>query len=61
MQAADLDGAAHRVLDAGVMHLDPATAVFDAMLAGWKRQQQSGSYGRRRLRRAVLSVSSRLS
>ena len=41
MQAADLDGAAHLVLDAGVRHLDPATAVFDAMLAGWERQQRS--------------------
>jgi len=23
------------------VHLDPATAVFEAMLEGWKRQQQT--------------------
>jgi site-specific recombinase XerD len=41
MGAVDLEGAAHLVLDAGVRHLDQAGAVFDAMLAGWERQQRS--------------------
>jgi hypothetical protein len=38
-RAADLPGAAHLVLTQGVVHLDPATAVFDGMLEGWARQQ----------------------
>jgi site-specific recombinase XerD len=38
---ADLDGAAHLMLAPGVRHLDEATAVFQAMLEGWKRQQDS--------------------
>ncbi|WP_228769862.1 tyrosine-type recombinase/integrase [Actinokineospora alba] len=29
------------MLPEGVRHLDPETAVFDAMLSGWERQQQS--------------------
>lgn len=37
----DLDGAAHRVLAAGVEYLDPQTSVFEAMLSGWQAQQQS--------------------
>jgi site-specific recombinase XerD len=37
----DLEGAAHLVLAAGVAHLDPAEAVFAAMLEGWRRQQRS--------------------
>ena len=40
-RAADLAGAAHLTLADGVVHLDPATAVFEAMLEGWKRQQQT--------------------
>jgi integrase/recombinase XerD len=40
-RAADLPGAAHLTLAAGVMHLDPASAVFEGMLEGWKRQQQT--------------------
>jgi site-specific recombinase XerD len=40
-QAADLPGAAHLELVGGVIHLDPKPALFDAMLAGWVRQQQS--------------------
>jgi TIR domain len=32
--SADLPGAAHLVLVAGVAHLDPASAVFEAMLEG---------------------------
>ena len=40
-RAADLPGAAHLTLADGVVHLDPATAVFEAMLEGWKRQQQT--------------------
>jgi site-specific recombinase XerD len=37
----DLDGAVHLVLPPGVGHLDPESAVFEAMLAGWERQQRS--------------------
>jgi site-specific recombinase XerD len=40
-QAADLPGAAHLELVDGVIHLDPKTALLDAMLAGWVRQQQT--------------------
>lgn len=36
----DLPGAAHLVLLDGVVHLDPAPAVFEAMLDGWARQQR---------------------
>jgi len=34
-------GSAALTLVAGVRHLDPQRAVFDAMLAGWTRQQQA--------------------
>jgi len=34
-------GAAHLVLADGVAYLDPQTAVFEAMLEGWDRQQRS--------------------
>lgn len=34
-------GSAALMLVAGVRHLDPQRAVFDAMLAGWTRQQQA--------------------
>jgi len=40
-QAADLPGAAHLELLDGVVHLDPQPALLEAMLAGWRRQQQS--------------------
>ena len=40
-QAADLPGAAHLELVDGVVHLDPKPALFDAMLTGWVRQQQT--------------------
>ncbi len=40
-RAADLEGAAHLVLADGVVHLDPAPAVFEAMLEGWTRQQRT--------------------
>ena len=40
-RAADLPGAAHLTLAGGVVHLDPATAVFEAMLEGWQRQRQT--------------------
>ncbi|MCW6005360.1 tyrosine-type recombinase/integrase [Micromonospora sp. CPCC 205371] len=36
----DLSGAAHLTLAAGVVHLDPAAAVYQAMLDGWARQQR---------------------
>jgi integrase/recombinase XerD len=37
----DLPGAAHLVLASGVVHLDPASAVFEAMLEGWETQQRA--------------------
>lgn len=37
----DLPGAAHLTLVEGVVHLDPPTAVFEAMLDGWATQQRS--------------------
>jgi len=37
----NLPGAAHLVLVAGVAHLDPASAVFEAMLEGWAVQQRT--------------------
>ena len=40
-KAVDLPGAAHLVLAEGVVHLDPASAVFEAMLEGWKTQQRA--------------------
>jgi hypothetical protein len=40
-QAANLPGAARLELVDGVIHLDPKPALFDAMLAGWVRQQQT--------------------
>jgi hypothetical protein len=36
----DLPGAAHLLLADGIVHLDPASAVFEAMLEGWARQQR---------------------
>jgi len=39
-ERADLVGAAHLVLVDRVVHLDPAAAVFEAMLEGWARQQR---------------------
>jgi hypothetical protein len=41
VRAADLPGAAHLVLCDTVVHLDPAPAVFEAMLEGWARQQRT--------------------
>ncbi len=34
-------GSAHLVLADNVVHLDPAPAVFEAMLEGWRRQQSA--------------------
>jgi integrase/recombinase XerD len=31
----------HLTLGGGVTHLDPASAVFEAMLEGWARQQRA--------------------
>jgi site-specific recombinase XerD len=39
-EAVDVPGAAHLVLLQGVEYLDPAPAVFEAMLEGWARQQR---------------------
>src|SRR6266511_3661879 len=36
-----LPGSAGLVLHEGVAHLDPAAAVFEAMLAGWAVQQRA--------------------
>ncbi len=38
---ADLPGTARLELAAGVVHLDPAAAVFEGMLQGWARQQRT--------------------
>jgi hypothetical protein len=35
LRAAGLPGAAHLMLAAGVAHLDPSSAMFEAMLEGW--------------------------
>jgi site-specific recombinase XerD len=40
-QVADLPGAACLELVDGVIHLDPKTALLEAMLAGWVRQQRT--------------------
>ncbi|MFD7082246.1 tyrosine-type recombinase/integrase [Streptomyces sp. NPDC059918] len=40
-RAVDLPGAAHLVLADGVVHLDPESAAFEAMLDGWARQQRA--------------------
>src|SRR5438445_9258110 len=40
-RAVDLPGAAHLVLASGVVHLDPASAMFEAMLEGWETQQRA--------------------
>lgn len=50
VRAVDLPGAAHLVLQDGVSYLDPAPALFESMLGGWERQQQS-----RFLRPATIS------
>lgn len=38
---AEVPGSARLVLAPGVIHLNEQVAVFDAMLAGWERQQKS--------------------
>lgn len=40
-RAVDLPGAAHLVLTEGVVHLDPESAMFEAMLEGWRTQQRA--------------------
>lgn len=40
-RVADLEGAAHLLLFDRVVYLDPAPAVFDAMIEGWKLQQRT--------------------
>ena len=58
----DLAGAAHLVLVPGVRHLDPESAVFEAMLEGWALQQRTRFLkaetisSRLRLARRVTSV-----
>jgi integrase/recombinase XerC len=46
VRAAGLPGSALSLLPAGVAHLDPEQAVFEAMLAGWRVQQGSRSLAR---------------
>jgi integrase/recombinase XerD len=41
LRVAGLPGAAHLALVSGVIHLDPASAVFEAMLEGWATQQRA--------------------
>lgn len=41
LRAAGLPGAAYLMLADGVAHLDPASAVFEAILEGWAAQQQA--------------------
>jgi integrase/recombinase XerD len=41
-QAVDFPGAAHLVLVDGVAHLDPTSAVFEAMLDGWRSSSGPG-------------------
>jgi integrase/recombinase XerD len=41
LRMAGLPGAARLSLAAGVVHLDPASAVFEAMLEGWATQQRA--------------------
>ncbi|MGW1620113.1 hypothetical protein [Streptomyces sp. NPDC002172] len=40
-KAADLAGAAHLMLVDGISYMDPAPAVFEAMLEGWTKQQRA--------------------
>jgi hypothetical protein len=40
-RAVDLPGSAHLVLASGVVHLDPESAVFEAILEGWETQQRA--------------------
>ena len=51
----DLAGASHLVLVPGVRHLDPESAVFEAMLKGWALQQRT-----RFLKAATISSRLRL-
>jgi integrase/recombinase XerC len=41
MMTSSAPGAAQFVLAENVVHLDPAPAVFEAMLEGWRRQQSA--------------------
>jgi hypothetical protein len=42
-EAVYLPGAAHLVLASGVVHREPASVVFEAMLEGWATQQRARS------------------
>ena len=41
LRGVSLPGSAQVVLVGGVVHLDPASAVFEAMLEGWATQQRA--------------------
>ena len=45
MRQVDLAGAAHLVLAEGAALLHPEPAVFEAMLTGWRQQQESRLLG----------------
>ena len=45
VRSLDLAGAAHLVLADGVVLLHPEPAVFEAMLTGWRQQQESRLLG----------------
>lgn len=47
MDGVDAPGAMRLVVPGNVRALDPASAMFDAMLAGWARQQQSRLLGKK--------------
>ncbi|MGW4049548.1 tyrosine-type recombinase/integrase [Streptomyces sp. NPDC004779] len=47
MDGVDAPGAVRLVVPRNVRALDPAPAMFDAMLAGWARQQQSRLLGKK--------------
>ena len=53
---AEVPGSARLVLVDGVVHLDEEAAVFEAMLAGWARQQKSRLFGDAHGRRTRLSL-----
>lgn len=51
-----LDGSAPLMLVSGVRHLDSQKAVFEAMLAGWVRQQQARLLGEQTITAKVAAV-----
>lgn len=56
MDGVDAPGAMRLVVPQNVRALDPAPAMFDAMLTGWVRQQQSRLLGRKTIAERVSMV-----